>query len=87
VRFVGLTNKALVASADHSLRLYDSAGTGGSERTFSGPRDFVYALAVSGDGKTVVAGGQDSVLWQWNAENAQLAQKFDPPAIEPATQK
>ena len=31
------------------------------------------------DGKTVVAGGQDSVLRVWSLENGQQVRQFDPP--------
>ena len=37
-------------------------------RTFTGPGDYVFGVAVSKDGKLVAAGGADGVLFLWNGE-------------------
>ena len=40
----------------------------------------MYSTAVSGDGKTFVGGGQDSVLRIWNDQGQALA-TFGPPEV------
>jgi WD40 repeat protein len=69
------------ASGDKSVRLWnpDSGEKGQVTRTFGGPNDFVYALAVSADGGRVAAGCADGVLFVWNGQNAQVLRKIDPP--------
>ena len=41
--------------------------------------DFVYAAAVTPDGKLVVVGGEDSVLRVWNGANGEVLTAFAPP--------
>lgn len=55
-------------------------GGGGVLRTFSGPSDYVFGVAVSKDGSRVAAGGADSVLFIWNGQNAQVIRKIEAPA-------
>ena len=73
------------ASGDKSVRLWnpDTGQNGAVTRTFNGPSDFVFAVAVSNDGNRVAAGGADSVLFVWNAQNGQVLRKFEPPASVP----
>jgi WD40 repeat protein len=49
----------------------------------------VYGCAVTGDGKTVVAGGHDGVLRSWNADTAAEIRNFPPPteAVNPQAAK
>ena len=44
----------------------------------------MYASGASNDGKTIIAGGADSVLRVWN-ENAQPVSSFEPPKQDPMT--
>ena len=57
------------------------ADNGSNVRDLSGATDFMYSAAASADGKTLVAGGQDSVLRIWKDDGASLA-TFAPPKIE-----
>lgn len=41
-------------------------------KTFSGPRDALYAIAVSADGAHVAAAGYDKALWIWDANKGDL---------------
>ena len=84
VRYVGLTTKIMAACGDKIPRLYDTTN-GSQERTYSGPTDFIYCIAVSGDGKTAIGGGQDSTLRLWNIETAAPAREFPPVAAEGAS--
>jgi WD40 repeat protein len=75
--------KALIAGAsgDKAVRLWnpDSGENGQVTRTFNGPNDFVFGVAVSNDGDRIAAGGADGVLFVWNAQNGQVLRKLDPP--------
>jgi WD40 repeat protein len=74
------------ASGDRTVRLWDpdNGEKGQVTRTFGGPADFVYALAVSADGARVAAGCADGVLFVWNGQNAQVLRKIDPPPPPPS---
>ena len=64
VHFAGVGEQLITSSGDSKVRL---VGLDGKEvRTFPDVADFVQSAAVSADGKTVVAGGQDGVLRAWN---------------------
>jgi WD40 repeat protein len=93
VTFVGMLNKLVASCGDRNVRLYN-ADSQGPERSFTGPADFIYAAAVTSDGKIVVGGGQDSTLFEWNLENGQPIHNFpapkpaeDPAAEKPAAEK
>jgi WD40 repeat protein len=68
------------ASGDKQVRLWDvdRGDSGNVSRTFSGPGDYVFALAVSGDGTRIAAGGADGVLFVWDARNGQVLRKVEP---------
>jgi hypothetical protein len=50
-----------------------NAENGGDMRNFAGATDFLYAVASSGDGKTIVAGGADGVVLVWNDQGQPIA--------------
>jgi WD40 repeat protein len=81
---VGDQPRAIVSSGDRFVRMYN-LDNGGEERRYSGGTDFMYAAAISDDGKIAIAGGQDSVLFIWHAENTQVLHKLSPPNAEGAT--
>jgi WD40 repeat protein len=82
--FVALSNKLIASCGDRSVRLF-SADNQNPERNFVGPTDFIYAAAVTADGRIVIAGGQESTLFEWNLENGQSIRTFEAtkPAEEP----
>ena len=74
VRFAGAGEQMITSSGDNKVRL---VGTDGKEaRTFPDVADFVQSAAVSADGKTVIAGGQDGVLRVWNAADGKSVATF-----------
>jgi WD40 repeat protein len=88
IEFVGATPRVFVASGDKTVRLVNT-DNGGMERTYSGSNDFMYAGAVSADGRVALAGGQDSVLFVWLVDNGQLLRSFPapkPPETKPVGQ-
>ena len=85
IRFVPLTTKVLVACGDKTLRLFETNVGGGQDRAYSGAADYLYSLSVSRDGKTVIAGGQDSTLRLWNVDNGQIIREFPAPPADGAT--
>ena len=64
VRFVGAGDQLITSSGDNKVRLVSIDGK--EVRTFPDVADFVQASAVTADGKTVAAGGQDGVLRLWS---------------------
>ena len=76
----------VTASGDNRIRLVRAAD-GGSERDFTGPTDFMYAVAASADGNVVIGGGQDSTVRIWKVTDGQLIIAFEVPKPEgaPAT--
>ena len=63
VRFIGATDQAVACSGDNQVRIVKENGD--KVRSFEGVTDFMYSVAATPDGKTVVAGGQDGVLRVW----------------------
>jgi WD40 repeat protein len=64
--------RMLVACADKTVRVYDI--NGGQRATLAGHGDWVYAAAVSGDGKTFASGSADGTVRLWHGvENRPLA--------------
>jgi WD40 repeat protein len=57
IRFVAEGDIVLVSSGDKIVR-FTNAANGGNVRDFPGSADYVYASAVSADGKTIISGGR-----------------------------
>ena len=68
----------LTSCADSSVRLHQS-GSGKQVRSFGGSSDFVYAVAATPAGDTVVAGGYDGVLRVWDGKKGPERMKFESP--------
>ncbi|MEX2175310.1 MAG: c-type cytochrome domain-containing protein [Pirellulaceae bacterium] len=83
VQFVGDGDLVVATSGDHRVRLVNAAN-GSIARDFPGPADYMYSGAASADGKTILAGGLDSVLRIWNDQGQEQA-KFVAPAAAPQT--
>jgi WD40 repeat protein len=81
VRWVPGKPSVAGASGDKLVRLWnpDSGTNGQISRSFSGPSDYVFGVAVSNDGTRIAAGGADGVLFVWNAQNGQVLRKLEPP--------
>src|SRR5690606_8943451 len=82
VRFLGDTDQVIASSGDATLQLKRS-DNGGNIRSFAGATDFLYAVEVTADGNTIVAGGQDSVLRVWTQDGKSVAEFAPPAATEP----
>lgn len=67
------------AAGDAQVRLWNP-DNGQVARTFTGPSDYLFGVAVSSDGKVLAAGGAESALFLWNAENGQVLRKIEQPA-------
>jgi WD40 repeat protein len=83
VRFLGESESVVACSGDPRVRQVLSSN-GSNQRDLPGAADYLYALAASRDGKTVVAGGLDSVLLVWNDQGKEVA-RFPPPASSSQT--
>jgi len=79
VRFVGITDQAMVSSADHQVRVVNDNGA--IVRAFTGPAgDYIHAAALAGDGKTYVTVGQSGSVYLWDAAAGKVVATFAPPA-------
>jgi WD40 repeat protein len=68
----------VASGGDAKVRLINAAN-GNSQRDFGGTSEYMYSAAASGDGKTIAAGGLDSVLRIWNDQGQELAKFAAPP--------
>ncbi len=84
IRFLPFSSNVLVSSGDKQVHGYQTTPNSGQYRGW-GSNDFLYSLGVSGDGKTLIAGGQEGILRYWNHENGQTIREFAPPPPDPAT--
>ncbi len=67
----------VACGGDAKVRFINSTN-GNSQRDFPGTSEYMYSVTASADGKTILAGGLDSVLRVWNDQGQELA-KFSPP--------
>jgi WD40 repeat protein len=77
IHFVGASMNAVVSSGDRSVRL-QRLDNGEGLRSFPGGSDYMYAAAITADGKTVAAGGHDGVLRVWSAADGKVVWTFGP---------
>jgi WD40 repeat protein len=79
LRFAGTTNNFVSCGGDAQVKMYD-ATSGGNTRNFPNQGDFLYCISLSKDGTLVAAGGQESVIRIWGANDGQLKKQIAPPA-------
>ncbi|QDU25790.1 Chromosome partition protein Smc [Anatilimnocola aggregata] len=79
VSFVGETDNVIASSGDSKVKFINAA-SGGSVRDFPGAADYMYSAAASADGKTIIAGGADSVLRVWTDAGTVFA-TFEAPKV------
>ena len=77
VRFAGDTDQFVTTAGDGRIRLLRPDG--GEVRSFGGAAGFVYAAAVTRDGATLVAGGEDGTLRTWNVADGKPLATLPPP--------
>jgi WD40 repeat protein len=70
----------VATGGDAKVRLIN-AGNGNNQRDFGGTTEYMYSSAASADGKTIMAGGLDSVLRIWNDQGQELAKFAAPPPL------
>lgn len=81
LQFVGKTSQVLACSGDNNARMWN-VDNGGGGITFSGGKDFLYAIGISGDSKVVATGGEEGIVRLYNGTNGQLIKAILPPGIE-----
>jgi WD40 repeat protein len=72
----------LASGGDSKVRAINPTN-GNSQRDFSGTSDYMYSVAASADGKTILAGGLDSMLRIWNDQGQEIAKFAAPVASRP----
>lgn len=82
IRFIGLGGEMLAASGDMKVRILKEDGS--TLRDFGGNKGFLFSTAVTADGKTILGGGQDSVLRAWDAATGKSLFSLNPPSPETA---
>jgi WD40 repeat protein len=73
-----VTDDLIVASGGDAKVRFINSTNGSNQRDFPGATEYMYSVTASADGKTILAGGLDSVLRVWNDQGQELA-KFSPP--------
>jgi WD40 repeat protein len=73
-----VADDVVVACGGDAKVRFINAANGNNQRDFGGPAEYMYSVAASADGKTILAGGLDSVLRVWSDDGKELA-KFNPP--------
>jgi len=76
IAFTAEGTRAVAASGDRTLRLYDVEGRRDLKR-FVGHTASVWAVALSRDGKRVLSGSMDGTARLWDATSGTQLQKFD----------
>ena len=71
IQFAGLSVNVVASCGDKNVHI-KRADNGGNVRALSGATDYVYNVGVSADGKTIVAGGQDSVVRIWSDDGKSI---------------
>jgi WD40 repeat protein len=71
IEFLGLSDQFVLSTGDPRVVIRTTAG--GSGPTFAGATDFMFNVRTSEDGRTIAAGGQDSVLRVWDHQGGSLA--------------
>lgn len=75
--FVPKTPQFLLVGGDGVAKVWN-ADNGGQMKAFDGAKDYLYAAAVSADGKLVATGGEDGVVRVYNGENGQIVKQMTP---------
>lgn len=73
-----VTDDLIVACGGDAKVRFINPTNGNNQRDFPGTSEYMYSVTASADGKTILAGGLDSVLRVWNDQGQELA-KFSPP--------
>lgn len=69
---VGKTSRIYAAFSDKTVRILNSSGDLRASTILQGNTDWVYAVAVSADGKRVASGGGDGAVRVWNEADGRL---------------
>jgi WD40 repeat protein len=80
--FVPKTATFVTCGGDGGSNLWN-ADNGGNQKAFPGAKDFLYAVAVSTDGKVVAHGGEEGVVRLYNGDDGKLIKELLPAGESP----
>jgi WD40 repeat protein len=80
--FIGKSPNFVTCAGDNTVKFFNVTN-GGNVRTFTGNKDFVYAVAVSNDGKILAAGGEEGLVRVYNGDSGALTRTLTPPGVAP----
>ncbi|WP_442505342.1 c-type cytochrome domain-containing protein [Novipirellula sp. SH528] len=75
IQFVEATDQVVAACGSGEVRLVNSTN-GGKVRSFDTAKDFVFTIAVTPDGKKLIAGGQSGVVRIWTIADGKLVSEL-----------
>ncbi len=79
--FIPKSPNFLTCSGDGAAKIWTADG--GQGKDFPGAKDYLYAVAVSPDGKLVAHGGEEGIARLYNGETGALVKALYPPGAEP----
>lgn len=74
---VGLIDQLVIANSKGQCQLLERS-SGKVIRTYTGATGYLYQAAVSSDGESLMAAGEDGVLRVWKVADGKLAREFKP---------
>jgi WD40 repeat protein len=77
LQFAGKTSLFLLTAGDGSAKIWN-AENAGQQKSFDSGKEYLYAAAISTDGKLVATGGEEGIVRLFNAENSQLIKAMQP---------
>ncbi|GIW79355.1 MAG: hypothetical protein KatS3mg105_1162 [Gemmatales bacterium] len=84
--FVGKSSDVLACSGDGTAKMFN-VDRGNAVRTFTGAKDFLYAIGSDATGKVIATGGEEGLVRVYNGANGQLLKTLAPPGAEPEKDK
>ncbi len=73
---LSLSEQTILSSADRTLQLWNLVEGKWQSKYLEGHKDYVYGLALSPDGQTIVSGSGDGTLLLWDLHGNRISEPF-----------